>query len=100
LAEHVVGGEGLKPRRRAVGERRCYICFRVKAAECGRKSGNVKPHSLGLNLSQNKKRELTSLRLSVLICKWCNVAFHGHLWLTPAILATWEAEIRRIMVRS
>jgi hypothetical protein len=24
----------------------------------------------------------------------------GHWWLTPVILATWEAEIRRIMVGS
>jgi hypothetical protein len=36
----------------------------------------------------------------VIIDIWCKRKLDGHLWLMPVILATQEAEIRRIMVQS
>jgi hypothetical protein len=40
---------------------------------------------------------ITTLNVNGLTASASIVA--GHQWLTPVILATWEAEIRRIMVR-
>jgi hypothetical protein len=48
------------------------------------------------------KKETILTRKNVYDCQWLNKKSRSarHRWLTPVILATREAEIRRIMVRS